>query len=116
MRLNLAIRLATLVAVVGVVSNRQERNARTPLEVGDRAPEFEAAGTDGRIHRLADYRGSTVVLAWFIRAFTVHCWQEYRSSLDTIAFVWKERLAPAQYPFRGLCVFRNPLQVVNNPG
>ncbi len=40
------------------------------LDAGDPAPAFELPGTDGNTHRLADYRGKTVVLAWFTMAFT----------------------------------------------
>ena len=40
------------------------------LGPGDAAPAFELPGSDGRTHRLADYRGTTVVLAWFPKAFT----------------------------------------------
>ncbi len=41
-----------------------------PLAIGDPAPPFELAGSDGNIHRLADYAGRTVALAWFPKAFT----------------------------------------------
>ena len=40
------------------------------LAVGDVAPDFTLAGSDGKQHHLADYRGTTVVLAWFPKAFT----------------------------------------------
>ncbi len=40
------------------------------LKVGDAAPEFALAGTDGKTHRLSDLKGKTVVLAWFPKAFT----------------------------------------------
>ena len=40
------------------------------LKVGDRAPEFALQGSDGKVHRLSDYKGKTVVLAWFPAAFT----------------------------------------------
>lgn len=40
------------------------------LSTGDTAPDFVLPGSDGRIHRLRDLRGRTVVLAWFPRAFT----------------------------------------------
>ena len=40
------------------------------LKAGDRAPDFALQGSDGRVHRLADYKGKTVVLAWFPAAFT----------------------------------------------
>jgi len=41
------------------------------LRAGDLAPLFTLPGTDGRVHRLQDYRGrEVVVLAWFPKAFT----------------------------------------------
>ena len=40
------------------------------LAIGDPAPEFALSGSDGKQHRLSDYRGSAVVLAWFPKAFT----------------------------------------------
>ena len=50
------------------------------IEVGDPAPDFELQGSDGELHRLADYRGqSVVVLAWFPRAYTKGCTIECKS-------------------------------------
>jgi hypothetical protein len=40
------------------------------LTVGDRAPAFALQGSDGKVHQLSDYKGKTVVLAWFPKAFT----------------------------------------------
>ena len=40
------------------------------LNVGDRAPDFKLPGSDGKTHALSDYKGTTVVLAWFPKAFT----------------------------------------------
>lgn len=40
------------------------------LKVGDAAPPFSLPGSDGKTHKLSDYRGKTVVLAWFPKAFT----------------------------------------------
>jgi cytochrome oxidase Cu insertion factor (SCO1/SenC/PrrC family) len=40
------------------------------LKPGDVAPDFTLPGSDGKDHRLSDYRGKTVVLAWFPKAFT----------------------------------------------
>ena len=40
------------------------------LKIGDKAPEFALQGSDGKVHKLSDYKGKTVVLAWFPKAFT----------------------------------------------
>ncbi len=40
------------------------------LAPGTPAPSFELPGSDGNTHRLSDYAGRTVVLAWFPKAFT----------------------------------------------
>ena len=41
------------------------------LKPGDPAPEFSLAGSDGKTHRLSDYKGKqAVVLAWFPKAFS----------------------------------------------
>jgi peroxiredoxin len=40
------------------------------LKVGDAAPAFALMGSDGKVHKLSDYKGKTVVLAWFPKAFT----------------------------------------------
>ena len=42
----------------------------TELKVGDTAPAFALLGSDGKVHKLSDYKGKTVVLAWFPKAFT----------------------------------------------
>ena len=40
------------------------------LNVGDPAPAFKLSGSDGKVHSLVDYKGKTVILAWFPKAFT----------------------------------------------
>jgi hypothetical protein len=40
------------------------------LKVGDVAPDFALPGSDGKVHKLSDYRGKHVVIAWFPKAFT----------------------------------------------
>jgi len=50
------------------------------LKVGDMAPDFTLPGTDGKTHKLSDYRGKqAVVIAWFPRAFTTGCTIECKS-------------------------------------
>lgn len=50
------------------------------LEVGDTAPDFSLKGTDGKIHRLSDYRNKeAIVLAWFPMAYTRGCTIECKS-------------------------------------
>ncbi len=45
--------------------------AAEPLKPGDAAPDFSLPGSDGKTHRLADFKGKqVVVLAWFPKAFT----------------------------------------------
>jgi cytochrome oxidase Cu insertion factor (SCO1/SenC/PrrC family) len=73
--------LASLgLATVAVAAFAQGQTPQTPpaappqysatLNVGDQAPDFKLPGSDGKTHSLADYKGKTVVLAWFPKAFT----------------------------------------------
>jgi thioredoxin-dependent peroxiredoxin len=42
-----------------------------PLQVGDAAPEFDLAGSDGKQYKLSDFKGKqAVILAFFPKAFT----------------------------------------------
>ena len=45
---------------------------QTPVELkeGDNAPNFSLPGSDGKTHKLTDYKGRAVVIAWFPQAFT----------------------------------------------
>ena len=53
------------------------------LKVGDPAPDFELVGSDGKTHKLADYKGKqAVVIAWFPKAFTGGCTKECESFRD----------------------------------
>ena len=45
--------------------------AQAELKVGDAAPPFKLAGSDGKTYSLADFKGKQpVVVAWFPKAFT----------------------------------------------
>ena len=74
MRLMIALGMTT-VLVGGVMGQ-----TAVELKVGDAAPEFSLKGTDGKTHRLSDYRGKkAVVVAWFPKAFTQGCTIECKS-------------------------------------
>lgn len=50
------------------------------LKVGDMAPNFSLAASDGKTYTLADFKGKqAVVLAWFPKAFTQGCTIECKS-------------------------------------
>ena len=66
-----------LFAVLAVGAGAQ---APVELKVGDTAPDFSLQGTDGKLHKLSEYRGKeAVVLAWFPKAFTQGCTIECKS-------------------------------------
>jgi peroxiredoxin Q/BCP len=56
-------------ALAAVTAAQQPPPAPT-LKVGDQAPDFSLPGTDGKTYTLAGLKGTTVVLAWFPKAFT----------------------------------------------
>ena len=62
--------LRVLTAVLTVAALGVGGAMAAELEVGDVAPPFELPGSDGNTHTLAQYEGKTVVLAWFLKAFT----------------------------------------------
>jgi len=72
MTLRTALKLAGGVAVALLAAITGSAQSNGPeLKVGDVAPPFNLTGSDGKTHSLADYKGkSTVVLAWFPKAFT----------------------------------------------
>ncbi len=50
------------------------------LKVGDAAPDFSLAASDGSTYKLADFKGKkAVVVAWFPKAFTQGCTIECKS-------------------------------------
>ncbi|HWP32800.1 MAG TPA: peroxiredoxin [Solirubrobacterales bacterium] len=52
------------------------------IDVGDRAPDFELAGTGGKTYRLSDYRGRKVILAFYPGDFTAVCTKQFCSYRD----------------------------------
>ena len=80
-----AILTMGVVALVAVGTAMAQTPAGAPaaaptLKVGDMAPDFSLQGTDGKTHKLSDYRGKqAVVIAWFPKAFTQGCTIECKS-------------------------------------
>ena len=65
----------TKLVVAGVFSLAalaQTAPVQSPVELkeGDAAPAFSLPGSDGKTHKLSDYKGRAVVIAWFPQAFT----------------------------------------------
>ena len=82
------MRSVTFLGLAGVVlaaamAFAQGAPGATPaveLKVGDKAPNFNLQGTDGKTHNLSEYAGKrAVVLAWFPAAFTQGCTIECKS-------------------------------------
>jgi peroxiredoxin Q/BCP len=67
MRVLSTLVLLTLVGTAAAVQAAE-------LNVGDKAPDFKLAASDGKTYHLADYKGKeAVVVAWFPKAFTGGC-------------------------------------------
>src|SRR5687768_1125243 len=84
MRALLTMGLLAALAVGTAMAQAPNPNAApavpTVVKVGDMAPDFTLEGTDGKTHKLSDYRGKqAVVIAWFPRAFTQGCTIECKS-------------------------------------
>ena len=59
-----------LAMAAAVSAQGQPEQNPVELKVGDMAPAFALPGSDGKVHKLSDSKGKTVVLAWFPKAFT----------------------------------------------
>ena len=59
-----------MAAAAALSAQGQAPQNPTELKVGDTAPAFALMGSDGKVHKLSNYKGKTVVLAWFPKAFT----------------------------------------------
>lgn len=57
--------------ILGAAVTGGSEMAAADLKVGDDAPAFAMKGSDGKTHKLSDYKGKkAVVVAWFPKAFT----------------------------------------------
>lgn len=60
------------------------------LEAGDRAPSFTLKDQDGKTHKLADYKGQTVVLYFYPRDDTPGCTKQACSFRDELGSIEAE--------------------------
>ena len=67
---SVCVALAMTATAAPLSAQGQAPQNPTELKVGDPAPAFALMGSDGKVHKLSDYKGKTVVLAWFPKAFT----------------------------------------------
>ncbi|MBI2189404.1 MAG: peroxiredoxin [Acidobacteria bacterium] len=74
------MRVLLMLGLVATLVAGAAAQGAAELKVGDMAPDFSLPGTDGKTHKLSDYRGKqAVVIAWFPRAFTQGCTIECKS-------------------------------------
>jgi peroxiredoxin Q/BCP len=63
--------LWTLLIGVGAVMSVGMPADAAELKVGDKAPEFEMKGSDGKTYKLSQFKNKqAVVVAWYPKAFT----------------------------------------------
>jgi peroxiredoxin Q/BCP len=55
------------------------------LEAGTQAPEFELKDKEGKVHKLSDYRGQTIVVYFYPKDNTPGCTKEACSFRDSYA-------------------------------
>ncbi|MBA63120.1 MAG: hypothetical protein CMJ76_12225 [Planctomycetaceae bacterium] len=60
------IKFCGLLALLTLITTALSAEVKT----GDQAPDFALAGSDGKVHKLSDYKGKVVIVAWFPKAFT----------------------------------------------
>ncbi len=74
----LSMLFLSAVAVSGLFA-QSATPPKTPLKVGDAAPDFTLPSTQGKPISLHDFKGKTVVVAFFPAAFTGGCTKEMTS-------------------------------------
>ena len=90
-----SVSLTVLSVAAALLLQVSSSQAQTPtLKVGDAAPDFTLQGTDGKTHKLSEYRGkSAVVVAWFPKAFTQGCTIECKSLAENGDKIRKHNVA-----------------------
>ena len=61
---------ASVALLLSAIAGRGN-SAESAPKVGDKAPDFQLPGSDGKTYKLSDFRGKqAVVIAWYPKAFT----------------------------------------------
>jgi peroxiredoxin Q/BCP len=64
-------RIRTLLLGLGVATLLGSQSFGADLKKGDKAPDFELKGTDGKTYKLSDFKGrKAVLIAWYPKALT----------------------------------------------
>ncbi|MUH01012.1 redoxin domain-containing protein [Scytonema sp. UIC 10036] len=84
-----------------VIQNAAE--AATPVRIGSPAPEFTATDSNGKSHKLSDFKGKTVVLEWtnhqcpFVRKhYDSNNMQQLQKDATSKGVVWLSVISSAQ--------------------
>jgi peroxiredoxin Q/BCP len=64
--------------------------AQTLLKAGEKAPNFALKGSDGKIHKLSDFKGKYVVLYFYPKDETPGCTTEACNFRDNISSITKD--------------------------
>lgn len=79
MKINRTVR-RHLLAVIAMLAMSASMFSAAEVAVGDLAPDFTLAGSDGVTYQLSEFRGErAVVVAWFPKAYTSGCTVECKS-------------------------------------
>jgi|YelNatPaOPRAMG01_1025707.scaffolds.fasta_scaffold00093_52 peroxiredoxin Q/BCP len=75
--------------ILGLALGCGTANSKIDLKVGDKAPNFQLRGNDGKLHKLSDFKGEYVVLYFYPKDETPGCTTEACSFRDDIVQIKK---------------------------
>src|SRR6476469_7381078 len=81
-------------AVTSLAVDDQKKDEVPAVKVGDKAPELELKGSDGKTYKSADLKGKTAyVIAWYPKASTRGCTAECKSLAEATSELKKLDIA-----------------------
>src|SRR5688500_13447119 len=92
---NFCVGLTFIFSVTALAADDADKKADPPaIKVGDKAPEFELKGSDGKTYKSADLKGKTAyVIVWYPKASTKGCTIECKSLAENSAELKKLGIA-----------------------